>query len=215
MEKMKTDMRKLYTANPGNRIKQKPMFLAVLVPHRDMEGPLKAQSRFLFASGLPGARSFPHVVPLGILSRPLTAAELRSLGAAIRAETLKEGRDGRFCLGKPVLVPCPPFPAFYGPALDLNPPEASPRIPPWKPLRPFPAFALCTSLVTPADEGRLTKAGEPPPLSPSWFRAAALANMAVRPIPAGAGDWSYSLSWKLGLLRWLPSPRSCTRDRKG
>jgi hypothetical protein len=163
---MKTDMRKLY--------------LAVLIPHRDMEGALKAQSRFLFAAGLSGARSFPHVVPLGLLSRPLPSAELRALAAAIRAETLKEGRDGRICLGKPILVPCPGLPAFYGPALDLRAQSLS-----WKPLHPFPLLGLCTALAAPADEDRLGKAGEPPPLSPSWFRAAALANMVLRPLAAG------------------------------
>jgi hypothetical protein len=180
-----------------------------------MEGALKAQSRFLFAAGLPGARSFPHVIPLGLLSRPLPAAELHALGTRIREKTLKDGRDGRICLGKPVLVPCPGFPAFYGPMLDLSPlspPEASSQVPSWKPLRSFPVLALCTALVAPADEDRLAKAGEPPPLSPSWFRAGALANMAIRSLPAGNSP--YSLSWKLGFPHWLPSPRSCLRGRR-
>jgi hypothetical protein len=176
-----------------------------------MEGALKAQSRFLFAAGLPGARSFPHVIPLGLLSRPLPAAELRALGAIIREETLKDGRDGRISLGKPVLVPCPGFPAVYGPVLDISPLEASPQISFWKPLHPFPVLTLCTSLVAPADEDRIANAGEPPPLSPSWFRAAALANMVVRPLPDGSSP--YSLSWKLGFPLWLPSPRACLGRR--
>jgi hypothetical protein len=197
---MKTDMEKLY--------------FAVLVPHRDVEAALKAQSRFLFSAGFPGAYSFPHVAPLALLSRPLSAAALRALGKAFRKETLKGGRDGRFSFDMPSLVLCPPrpsFPGFYGPSLDLNP-----RGLPWpedKSLYVFPSLVLCTALTVPgvpAEEGRLAEAVKP---SSFWFRAAALANLVVKPLAAPGVSRSYSLSWKLGLPCWLPSPRSILKGR--
>ncbi|MDR0387296.1 MAG: hypothetical protein LBH57_04595, partial [Treponema sp.] len=116
---------------PGGKRRPPPrnaslLRLAVLVPHRDSRRLAEACRPSLFAAGLTGAWSFPAVAPLARLSRPLTAAELKTLALSLRDATLAGGRDGRIVTGAPAAVHCPganngPEGAlrFWGPALNL------------------------------------------------------------------------------------------------
>jgi hypothetical protein len=147
----------------------------------------------------------------------LTAPELKALAAFLKGAALAGGRDGgrpgRIVTGKTAEVPCPCLEAgadggldgalrFWGPVLNLPVPawgdisaveSAGPPV-----YSPFPAAVLCAALVPD---------GVPPGVSllvmPALsFRAAAVANMAVVPLAAGAAG--YSFRWRIGPLFWLP-----------
>jgi hypothetical protein len=175
-------------------------YFVLLIPHRDLAAPLRTQNRFLFATGIHGAWSFPQAAPLARVLRPLRPEELQSLAADIRTAALQGADSGKISLGKPVLVPCPLFHSFFGPALDLPPPP----LPYSGVLYPFPSLVLCTALATPGDEPALGMIHGIPPVNPAFFRAAMVANLAIKPLK-GAGD--YSFTWRMGKPRWLPSPR--------
>jgi len=49
--------------------------LLALVPHRDVRISLRAWSASLFSKGLCGAWSFPWVMPIAALKRPLSGVE--------------------------------------------------------------------------------------------------------------------------------------------
>jgi hypothetical protein len=181
----------------------------VLVPHRDLLKPLGEYRRRLFAAGLEGAWSFPAVVPLGVLSRPLGLEELKALARSFRDASLEDGRQGWFRAGDCVTGPFPPGPvsgalSLYGFPLDLPLPflgENSGDLPPGGPgdklAYCFPRPILAAALVRQAPDGPSLPA--PPPLA---FRAAALANMVLRPLPAGDRDFSFE--WRIGKPAWLP-----------
>jgi hypothetical protein len=181
----------------------------ILIPHADLAGPLRGQSRFLFRAGISGAWSFPQAAPLARLKRPLTEAELRDLAGALREATLD--RDGKIALGEPILVPCPGFPGFFGQALDLAPPP----LPCSAVLHAFPVLAMTTALAAPPEEPLLGQIRNLPPANPGFFRAAMVSNLSVQPLdgafPAdsvpGPAE-NYSFRWRLGKPRWLPSLRS-------
>jgi hypothetical protein len=181
--------------------------LLVLVPHRDARLPLRAWSASLFATGYPGAWSFPWLAPLTLLKRPLSAEELKRLAHALRWQLNSEG--GKFIAKPPSMCALPAeFPegraAFvYGPTLDtvlgddFFEPVAdavSSRISP---------LILGTALIQEAEKGPvpINPASSPPQIS---FRAAALANMSYVPLKSGGVQSGYSFEWKLGPLHWLP-----------
>jgi hypothetical protein len=180
----------------------------ILIPHAAVTGPLRTQSRFLFASGINGAWSFPQAAPLACLKRPFTPAELKTLASDLRNAVLQNNvTGGRITLGPPALVPCPGFHGFFGPVLDLPPPP----LPCSSVLYPFPSLILCTALVAPGDEGVLKKSPVIPPVHPVFFRAAMVANLCVKPLasafPPGAVPdpaENYSFTWRIGKPRWLP-----------
>jgi hypothetical protein len=190
------------------------LHFAILVPHPNLAGALRGQSRFLFASGMNGAWSFPQAAPLARLKRPLSEEELRDLAAALREATLP--KDGKITLGRPILVPCPGFYGFFGPTLDLAPPPLpSPAV-----LYPLPALVLCVALAAPAEAPLAEGLRDIPPANPGFFRAALVTNLTIRPLnrasPAEAVPAeNYSLEWRLGKPRWLPSPRNAFRRRIG
>jgi hypothetical protein len=136
---------------------------------------------------------------------------LRDLAAKLREATLPRG--GAFSLGDPILVPCPGFHSFFGPALDVEPPP----LPRAAALHAFPALALSVALAAPAEEPLAGRIRDIPPANPGFFRAAMVCNLAIRPlerafpaeaVPAPAEN--YSFKWRLGKPRWLPrsvSPR--------
>lgn len=179
----------------------------VLLPHRDAEKPLRAYRRRLFAAGLWGAWSFPLAAPLAVLSRPLGAAELGALARSLREASLAGG--GWFRGGEPGTEPLPPeagaFPpglAFYGPRLvwggagEGEGPWPAPESPALA--RRFPRPLLAGALLRGFPEGFVPP--EPPVLA---FRAAALANLLIRPLPGG-GEGDFSFQWGIGKPVWLP-----------
>jgi hypothetical protein len=190
-----------------------PLHFVILLPHPDLTASLRGQSRFLFAAGLNGAWSFPPAAPLALLKRPLRDAELRDLAAALREATLPRG--GTISLGKPVLVPCPGFHSFFGPALDLEPPPLPcPAV-----VHAFPVLALGVALAAPAEEPLAGQIRDLPPANPGFFRAAMTVNLSIRPLkgafpPAAvpAPEENYSFEWRLGKPRWLPSLRKRPRQ---
>ncbi|MDR0568496.1 MAG: hypothetical protein LBG87_04755 [Spirochaetaceae bacterium] len=169
---------------------------AVLIPHRDVEALAEGYKKRLFRAGLLGAYSFPVAAPLGIVSRPLTEAELKALACSVRALTCAEGRDGKITLGEPHILPYPDGgPRLFGLRLDLPPPE----FPAGTLLREFSAVVLCAGF----QDGTNALAEIPPPAG--FFRAAMIANMVIRPLASGAKG--YSFEWKIGVPVWLPKYR--------
>ena len=159
----------------------------VLVPHRDAVKILDEYRQKLFAAGFEGALSFPSVSPLALVSRPFKREELKGLAGNIRRVCNENG--GKFLADKNALNP-----PFFGPRLNLSvngtifPESAKKKI-----LEILSPALLCAALVK----------SESPALCEEFnlsFRAAALANLAVRPL---AGE--YSLEWKLGPPVWLPA----------
>jgi hypothetical protein len=192
------------------------LHFVIIVPHPDLAASLRGQSRFLFAAGMNGAWSFPHAAPLALLQRPLGEAELRDLAAALREATLPRG--GKIALGKPVLIPCPGFHSFFGPALDVAPPPLPcPAV-----VHAFPALAVGIALAAPAEAPLLEQIRDLPPARPGFFRAGMVANLAIKPlngafpassVPAAAEN--YSFEWRMGKPRWLPSLRNASYRRNG
>ncbi|MDR0760205.1 MAG: hypothetical protein LBF74_08855 [Treponema sp.] len=175
----------------------------VLVPHRDSRRLVEAVRPALFAAGLWGARSFPAVAPLARVSRPLTAAELKALAASLR----EAARDGKITAGEAAEIEEEGDGGlrFWGPLLDLPPADLSGA----EAYRLFSQVVLCAAL-TPGG----VPPGPPLPALPVFaFRAAAVANLAIRPL--AVGEAGYSFRWKVGPLFWLPqkSPPVCRGDR--
>ncbi|MFP3090995.1 hypothetical protein LQZ21_11790 [Treponema sp. TIM-1] len=184
----------------------------VLVPHRETVKILRDYSRGLFAAGFPGAFSFPTAVPLALVSRPYTGEELQGIARMLRQASLAGGRGGKIPAGPPEPVPVPDIPggrflsgcSFFGPVLDLPVPELSlPGL-----IYPFPALVLTTALAARGDPPLIREPA--PPLGAFSFRAAATANMVIRPLDGrGASNADpYSLEWKIGRLRWLPAEKN-------
>lgn len=181
----------------------------ILVPHRDTVKILGDYRRLLFGAGFPGAFSFPTAAPLALVSRPCTGEELKGIARTLRQASLARGRGGKIQGGAPELIPFPNIPggrvlsgfSFFGPALDLPVPELSlPGL-----IYPFPALVLNTALV----EGAPLIREPAPPMGAFSFRAAAAANMVIRPLDGAgtAGGDPYSMEWKIGRLSWLPAKK--------
>jgi len=168
--------------------------LLVLVPHRDARGPLRAWSASLFSAGLPGAWSFPRVMPVAEISRPLTGPELKS-----RALMLRQAADlsgGKFASGPAAVAALSDNVSVYGPAMNIGLQDS------------FFAFEgnAVIRRVSPLVIGcALCRDASPPaancPAPALSFRAAALANMTFRPLPSPDG---FSFEWEIDKLHWLP-----------
>jgi len=183
------------------RKKQASRFI-ILIPHRDALAPFAALRKTLFASGFPGAYSFPLAVPLAAVSRPFSRSQLQELARNIRSLTLKTGgkisneqvTENRewpslLTLHSSLLsVHCSPLPALDG---SFFPESARGKI-----VSVFSPSGLC---VTAADHGEGLVLPELPPVS---FRAAAVANLTIQPL--SGGDARYSFHWRIGTLVWLP-----------
>ncbi|MDR2053984.1 MAG: hypothetical protein LBP80_11285 [Treponema sp.] len=178
--------------------------IAVLVPHRDIRPALYSLRRRIFAAGIPGAYSFPPVVPLALLERPLPDSELKALAASLRTLSLETG--GVFTVsaaGPPSLIGGPGGFSFWG--FPLNIP-----VPPLPGALSFPRAALCAAAAgtdTETEREILLKTGGPPL---PHFRAAAAANLAVKFFPAdgrvpGGESTLPGLSsrWRIGKPCWL------------
>ncbi|MDR0562286.1 MAG: hypothetical protein LBG73_06315 [Spirochaetaceae bacterium] len=169
-----------------------PVRFVVLIPHRDAAGIIEDYKRRLFRAGAIGAYSFPIAAPLAAVSRPFTPAELKAEAYALRESSGAEGKDGKIAGGGLQILRYPPEePVFtlFGLSLDASPPN--PPSPPA--IYRFPSLVLCAGVFPPCPD-------IPPP--PCFFRAAMVANMAIRPLASGTAG--YSFEWKIGVPVWLP-----------
>jgi len=167
----------------------------ILIPHRDALQPLEAYRRGLFAAGFPGAYSFPLAAPLAAVSRPLAREELKELGGNLRG-VICERKYRKFQSIGTSLVQCGSL-SFLGVLLDFPLEEALFPQAAREKLLAVPAFpALCAALVNPGEKTRACD--EAPPIA---FRAASVANLAVRPLPCG--ERGYSFEWNIGPPLWL------------
>ena len=179
----------------------------IIVPHRDSLKPFEEYRARLFTAGFQGAWSFPTAAPLASVSRPLNREELKELGRNIRELTNKT--DGKIhCSGSVLTERRRPRTearehgnkkdiSFFGVPLNLLVEEAIfPKSARAKILDIFSPPVLCAALV---GSGEKPPSEEGPALS---FRAAFLANLAIRPLESGAAD--YSFEWKIGPPVWLP-----------
>ena len=173
--------------------------LLVLVPHRDARRPLRGWSGSLHAAGLAGAWSFPWVAPLAALGRSPSRGELGLLARALRGSL----GPGKITAGPAALAPLP-LGAEGGPALAFGPALGAgltgglfepAGLPPMR--RVSPAVLGAAILRGPPPEGL------PPPPEVS-FRAAALAEMILRPIRRPGESGGLSFEWEIGEPRWLP-----------
>jgi hypothetical protein len=194
----------------------------ILIPHRDALVSFEEYKRKLFSIGYDGAYSFPLTSPLAAVSRPFNRNELRELAMNIRVVTNE--KDGKILsLGAAVTnycttplhnessrLPSGKF-TFFGPGLNVSIEEnLFPQTAKTKILHIFSPPVLCATLLG-SDEKPHSE--EMPPLS---FRAASLANLAIRPLDYGANlhrDASrrkfpsatgYSFEWRIGATVWLP-----------
>jgi hypothetical protein len=182
-----------------------PLQLLVMVPHRDTRRQFHAYSAALFASGLHGAWSFPWVVPLAALNRPLIATELKALARSLREHIDRSG--GKCITGQPVSIALPAIsgstpPSIFGPSLNIELPDNFFEAVNDAVLYRLSPLVIGTALIqTDCHEKPLP---DPPQIS---FRAAALATMSLRPLPDCGWD-SYSFEWSIGTLHWLPGRAS-------
>jgi hypothetical protein len=169
----------------------------VMVPHRDARLPLRAWSGSLFAAGFEGAWSFPWVVPLAQLDRPLSGEELKPLARVLRQEINKIG--GKLTAVAPVQSSLFDEVSIYGPSLPLNLSDNLYETVSGAIIRRFSPLVLGAALL----HGPLPETlPAPPQIS---FRAAALTNMNCRFSPLGdGGESGHLVEWKIGKLYWLP-----------
>jgi len=172
----------------------------ILIIGMDTEKLLNEYRAALFAEGFYGAYSFPPAAPLAELSRSFNRDELKELAGNIRNLTMPH--DGKISSAENASNAGFGEYSFFGPRLnlvaaeDLFPKTARDKIA----LSLFPPV-LCAALVH-SGENPLPKEG--PALS---FRAAALANLAIHPLPTGADGEApaFSFEWKIGDPIWLPA----------
>ena len=208
--------------NPGENL-----HFVILIPHRDALPGLSEYRKKVFSLGFYGAHAFPLAAALFRVSFRLSRDELKELARNIRDRT--RGNDGKITSAGSSMVKDEPF-SFFGPALSLFldegvfPESARDRI-----LFSFNPPVLCAALICPGggwpQNGRGDQVDQGPLFS---FRAAALANLTIRPLPGrtnisdqadnpGCADISgrtdeaeynsadYSFEWKSGSPVWLPA----------
>jgi len=177
----------------------------ILIPHRDVLVPLDDYKAKLFAAGFPGAWSFPAAAPLALVSHPFSRDELKELAGNIR--NLTRAADGKIQSSRTALVPCPgsfgpAMGSFFGLRLNFGAGEEQlkslvPRSAAGKVLQILSPPVLCAALVEGSEENNVTA----PALS---FRAAALANLVIRPLNYGKEEPYLSYKWKISPPVWLP-----------
>lgn len=177
----------------------------ILIPHRDAGKLLDAYRTRLFSAGFSGAYSFPAAAPLALVSRPFSREELRELAQKLRECTGET--DGKILSAGTALVCSPGGPlSFFGPVLNISAGEwLFPQTAKEKILHTFSPAVLCAAL---AGSPALSSPGENPvhEEAPSLsFRAASLANLAIRPLDSG--EKTYSFEWRIGPPVWLPAFR--------
>lgn len=170
----------------------------ILVPHRDAANSFDGYRKYLFSCGVCGALSFPTAAPLAEAASPLNAEELKELARNIRGLTAETA--GKIICGPASAAAESGRISFFGPALNLLinekafPEAARPKI-----IKIFSPPVLCAGIFSRSNGENLTAPKAAPALS---FSAAALANLAIRPL--ASGEAGYSMEWKTGPLVWLP-----------
>jgi hypothetical protein len=175
--------------------------LLVLIPHRDSRNLLRAFSASLFSGGLSGAWSFPWVMPIAALSRPLSGTQLKSRALMLRKTMELSG--GKITTGRPDIAALPSdfnndAVSVFGPTVNIGLSDS------------FFAFEdnAIIRRISPLVIGVALQQAASLPTCPTpslSFRAAALANMSFRPLPSGGGAHdNFSFEWETGKLYWLP-----------
>jgi hypothetical protein len=175
--------------------------LLALVPHRDVRRSLRAWSASLFSAGLPGAWSFPWVIPLAALSRPFSGLELKSRAFMMRSAIGLSG--GKITTGPPVFAALSDY-SVFGPTVNIALQDNFFAFEDILVRRISPLVigaALCQSGALPD----IIRAAPNLSFRAASFRAAALANMTFRPLPSHNGEHNdFSFEWEIGKLHWLP-----------
>ena len=190
----------------------------ILIPHRDAGNRLEEYRQTLFSGGASGAFAFPAAAPLAELVRPFSRDELKELAHNIRllAEEKPAASGGKpggkiTNTGESAVVNAEGM-SFFGPALNLSMgKEIFPVSTRDKIVQVLNPPILCAALVKPDRENSAVKENfaliKTPVIS---FRAAALANLAIRPLASGtfrsevSGAPDYSYEWKISEQVWLP-----------
>ena len=175
-----------------------PLQLLVLVPHRDTRGLLRAWSASLFSEGLQGAWSFPWVMPIAALNRPLSNEELKSRALTLR-QTI-EHSGGKLAAGEPTAAVISDNVSVFGPSVNIALPDS---------FFDFDDDAVIRRVSPLVVGAALCETGSSPdikrPAPALSFRAAALANMVFRPLSSRNGACNdFSFEWEIGKLFWLP-----------
>jgi len=170
--------------------------LLVLVPHRDIRRSLRVWSASLFSGGMSGAWSFPWVMPIAALNRPLSGQELKSRALMLRRETTLSG--GKFTTGPSAIAALSEI-SVFGPAANFGLSDSFFAFEDAV-IRRISPFVIGAAL---CQTGALPDVNCPVPYLS--FRAAALANMSFSPLPSHNGTQNdFSFEWKIGKLYWLP-----------
>jgi hypothetical protein len=178
----------------------------VLIPHRDCYQKIEAFKRKLFGTGFLGAYSFPVAAPLALVSRSLTKAELKPIATTLR--NLSVAQKGKMTAEAFCPVTFPEL-AFWGMSLDL-PALPAAVFPETSVVQQClaPALVLAVRCLAPEQVADIQKCLAPEQaadiqqcLAPVSFRAAAVANLVIRP----RSDDGYSFEWKIGVPAWLPA----------
>jgi hypothetical protein len=120
--------------------------------------------------------------------------------------SIRGNRDGKFHSTGTRVIQSPHIEGFgfFGLRLDFSHPvEEAENIPLFskKVIYQFNTLCLCSALVSPKDEPYFSDKTVPPPgIS---FRAASIANLAMKPL--STGEAPYSQEWKISAPVWLPS----------
>jgi hypothetical protein len=173
--------------------------------------------RKLFSAGIAGAYSFPIAAPLAEVSRPYSEEELKALARGLRELSVLGCRDGKFHTAGTgrVLMDHAGYPDIFGLKLEFtaggHPAGAGFSAASLQGLRNakvkrvFPECILCAGL-GPGGRGL--------PEAPCFsFRAAKLANLAIRPLDSG--EKGYSFEWETGAPAWLPGYKKKERAPDG
>ena len=204
-------------------IKNRPLRLLVLVPHRDVRRQLRTWSASLFNNGLSGAWSFPWVAPLAKLNRPLSAEELKRLARSLRKEvnlagmpeianTSRKGAETHRTFGSrtrsffrggdqgvSVVVNQDGHGSealsVFGLPLDISLSDSFFNDTGGAVISPISPLVLGSAVLHSTFH---IPHSTFPKIS---FRAAALANMSYRVLASGNGLY---FDWKIGPLHWLP-----------
>jgi len=172
--------------------------LLALVPHRDVRISLRAWSASLFSAGLYGAWSFPWVMPIAALNRPLSGAELKSRALMLRRTIDLSG--GKCTTGPSTIAALSDNVSVFGPVVNIELSESFFDIDNNAVIRRFSPLVIGCALCQSDTRPDVNSLG----LS---FRAAALANICFRPLPSHNGAYNeFSFEWKIGKLHWLPKP---------